>query len=370
MNDSKELATLEQVHQPASGSMVEVAASRQAQEVQAAMIIAKRFPRNHIDAHARIMKACKRLALAEQAMYSYPKGGKRITGPSIRLAEELARSWGNIDFGVVEMDQRDGESDVMAYCWDLETNTRQTKVFTVKHERHTNERTYALTDPREIYEMVANQGARRLRACILGIVPGDVTDEAVSACEATLKEGGGKPIAARTKAMAAAYDGMGVSREALEAKLGHKLEVTTETELVTLRQTYQGIRDGMQSVEAAFPQASNAPAEDSPPAGKIQVGKLKKAAEPEEPPPDQPDTDGPATASDKMRLELLIAARIQKVDAKPIMENMKKVVKWLAQTDDEQAIKNATHGQMDNWYDTCKAMTEEECKKALAGHIS
>ncbi|WP_256204362.1 hypothetical protein [Planococcus faecalis] len=31
------------------------------------------------------------------------------------------------------MEQRNGESIALAYAWDLETNTRQEKVFTVKH---------------------------------------------------------------------------------------------------------------------------------------------------------------------------------------------------------------------------------------------
>ena len=148
------------------GAGTEMMMSRQTQEVQAAMVIAQRFPRNVDASFARIMQNCKRKALAERAMYEYPRGGENVTGPSIRLAEMLAQNWGNIDFGIVELAQRPGESEVMSYCWDLETNTRQTKIFTVPHVRQTKKGAKALTDPRDIYEMVANQGARRLRACI------------------------------------------------------------------------------------------------------------------------------------------------------------------------------------------------------------
>ena len=150
------------------GGELAVAASRAAQEVQAAVFMAKRFPRDETRAFNSIMQSCKRAGLAEQALYAYPKGGTTVTGPSIRMAEVLARAWGNIDFGIKELDQQEGESSMMAYAWDLETNARQTKVFTVRHIRHTRKGQYALTDPREIYEMTANQGARRLRACILG----------------------------------------------------------------------------------------------------------------------------------------------------------------------------------------------------------
>ena len=76
-----------------------IATSRQAQEVQAQMVVAKRFPRNETLSISRVMAACNRLSLAESALYAYPRGGTTVSGPSIRLAESLARSWGNIDFG-------------------------------------------------------------------------------------------------------------------------------------------------------------------------------------------------------------------------------------------------------------------------------
>ena len=43
--------------------------SRQAQEVQAAMVVAKKFPRDEYDAIERIRRACQRATLAEQAVY-------------------------------------------------------------------------------------------------------------------------------------------------------------------------------------------------------------------------------------------------------------------------------------------------------------
>lgn len=70
-------------------------------------------------------------------MYEYPRGGTKVTGPSIRLAEAMAQNWGNLDYGLIELEQKAGESQVMAYAWDLETNTRQTIVFSVPHIRAT-----------------------------------------------------------------------------------------------------------------------------------------------------------------------------------------------------------------------------------------
>lgn len=114
---------------------MEAMTTRQAQEVQAAVMMAKRFPRDEYAAVDRILKSCERTSLAESALYEYPKGGQKVTGPSIRLAEAIAQAWGNMDSGVVELEQHNGFSTMMAYAWDLETNTRQTKIFTVRHER-------------------------------------------------------------------------------------------------------------------------------------------------------------------------------------------------------------------------------------------
>ena len=171
--EEKEKWTMYEVATQQSGEMVsrntqtEMMISRQAQEVQGAMVIAKRFPRDEVESFNRIMQSCKRKSLAESAMYEYPRGGTKVSGPSIRLAEAMAQNWGNIDFGITELEQKNGESQVMAYAWDLETNTRQVKIFSVPHVRGTKKGNVPLTDPRDVYEMVANQGARRLRSCIL-----------------------------------------------------------------------------------------------------------------------------------------------------------------------------------------------------------
>lgn len=225
-------------------TMMETAISRAAQEVQAAMVIAKKFPRDENAAYAKIMKACARNGLAEVACYAYPRGGTTVTGPSIRLAETLKMAWGNVESGIVELEQKSGESIVMSYAWDLETNSKETKIFTVKHERHTRQGVNKLTDPRDIYELVANQGARRLRACILAVIPGDVVDAAVEACDKTLKGDGKEPLADRARKMTVAFEGYGVTLPMIEARLGHKLDALIEQELVNLRKIYNAIKDG------------------------------------------------------------------------------------------------------------------------------
>ncbi|MEA4932590.1 MAG: hypothetical protein VB071_03235 [Lawsonibacter sp.] len=247
-----------------TNTTTEMAVSRQAQEVQAAMIVAKKFPRNEMDAINRVLRSCDRPSLAERAIYEYPKGGTSVTGPSIRLAEAMAQNWGNLDFGIVELDQKSGESTIMSYCWDLETNTRQTKIFTVPHIRQTKKGAQMLTDPRDIYEMVANQGARRLRACILGVIPGDVVDAALDACQKTLAGKSKLPLVDRVRKMVRAFqDDFGVPKEALEQYAGFKAEAFTEQTVVRLRGVYQSLKDGMASREQYF-DLSGVPAQEAP----------------------------------------------------------------------------------------------------------
>ena len=238
--EDSEIATRPQQPQ----ALVEVEQQRAIAEVQSAIILAKKFPRNQIQAMDRILTACQRPKLAEQALYSYSRGGTEITGPSIRLAEAIVQQWGNASFGIRELEQRNGESTVEAFAWDIETNTKQVKTFQVKHERHTKKGKYALEDPRDIYELTANQGARRLRACILGIIPGDVVEAAVAQCEETLRaKADTSPDALRK--LVDAFAAFKVTQLQIEKKIQRHLDAITPAQIVALRKIYNSLKDGM-----------------------------------------------------------------------------------------------------------------------------
>lgn len=280
---------------PAAGAAVEPESHRAIAEVQAAIMLAKRFPRDQVEATDRVLAACCRPTLAESAVYSYTRGGQEVTGPSIRLAEAIAQAWGNLQFGIRELSQAGGKSTVEAFAWDVETNTRQVKVFEVPHVRHTKQGTKLLTDPRDIYEMVANQGARRLRACILGVVPGDVVDAAVHQCESTLRtkvdvtpEG--------IRSLLAAFAEIGVTAEQIAQKIGHKVDSIVPAEIVRLRKIYRGIKDGYSTSEAEFPrlEAETAVAAKGP-AATAAAAAAAKAAGRKAAPRGDADESGAAT---------------------------------------------------------------------------
>lgn len=261
-------------------ALAEAMSSREAAEIQSAMVIAKRFPRDVIDAQTRITTSCRRISLAKRSMYAYPRGGKVVTGPSIRLAETIAQNWGNIVFGIKELEKRNGESTVMAFAWDLETNTRFDKVFNVKHWRDTEGGGKELTSERDIYEVAANQGARRLRSCILGIIPGDVTDAAVDECKKTLAGDSKEPLIDRVRKMVQVFADVGVTKEMIENRLRHNLEAVIEIELVDLRAIYQSLKDGFAPREEYF--------DLTPPKGSEPMQTGKSPIKPSEKAPEKP----------------------------------------------------------------------------------
>ena len=231
---------------------VTIEASRAVAEAQGKLVIAKNFPRDEVEAYAKAMEACKRKSLAEKATYSYPRAGSAISGPSIRLAEELARCWGNIDFGVKELSQKEGESEMQAYCWDMETNTISSQTFVVPHVIDTTSGPKKLTKHRDIYENNANMAGRRLRARILAVLPPDLVEAAVNECKKTLAGNNEIPLSDRIKKMAVAFEKFGVKTDVIEKRLERKLETMTADDLAEYIGIYNSLKDGNTSVSDWF----------------------------------------------------------------------------------------------------------------------
>src|ERR1700676_4757261 len=85
---------------PRAGQATMVEQARAIAEVRAAVMIAMDRPRDRTAAVAEMREVCGISALAERAFFRVPRGGEHVNGESIHLARELARVWGNIDFGV------------------------------------------------------------------------------------------------------------------------------------------------------------------------------------------------------------------------------------------------------------------------------
>ena len=226
--------------------------SRQMAEIQAQVIMAKKFPRDENAALIRIKKSCERKSLADQALFAYPRAGQTISGPSIRLLETVAQAWGNLDYGFREL-SNDGEwSEAEAYAWDLEANTMVRKRFKVKLEIAKKDKTVKkLTDPRDIYEHVANASMRRVRACLEGVIPKDVVEDAVVVVKLTMQSND-VPIQEVVKRLIYSFEKYGVSKDLLEKRLGHGVEAMIKDQVVEYGQIFNSIKDGMTKREDWF----------------------------------------------------------------------------------------------------------------------
>jgi hypothetical protein len=223
----------------------EAAVARATQEIQAALVIAQRFPRDEIRAKSRIIEACQRKELAEVAEYEYSRGGTRITGPTIDLLRAVANRWGNLRYGWSEVERRDGQSFVRCFAWDCQSNGQAERTFSVRHWRDTQGGGYALTDERDIYELLANMAARRVRACLEEVIDADVVSAAVEQCRATLKSGEKTPLADRAVKLLVPFAEFGVTQGMIELKLGNKLEAVSENQLASLRRIWKALKDGV-----------------------------------------------------------------------------------------------------------------------------
>lgn len=250
-----------------TGASSQALVQRESQEIQARMLVARNFPRDPIKAMDKIINAFTRPTLCEDAQYAYSKGGTDVQGLSIRAAEVLAQNWGNISCGVVELTRAGGQSECLAYATDLETGFHDEKRFFIKHWRDTKKGGYPITEERDIYEVVANYGARRKRACILAVIPSDVQEAAEHQIDVTLKTKI-EITPDSIKAIVEKFEPLGVNKEMIEKRIQRHLEAILPAQVLTLRRIYTSLKDGMSEVSAWFEAPASVPetGSDKPPA--------------------------------------------------------------------------------------------------------
>lgn len=231
---------------------VAIEASRAIAEAQGKLVIAKRFPRDESASYAKAMQVCANKRMAEKAFYSFPRGGQTVSGPTIRFAEELARCWGNIDYGIKELSQDDGKSEMQAYAWDLETNAQSVQNFTNPHMREQGKKMVMLTSQRDIYENNANMATRRLRSRILAILPSWFVDDAVEACKQTLAGNNEVPLSERIRKMVFQFSKIGVTQEQIEMRLNKKIDAMNADDFTDFVGIYNAVKNGESKISDWF----------------------------------------------------------------------------------------------------------------------
>lgn len=233
--------------------------TREIAEIQAKMILARNFPRDVNYCISLIKAECENRELAETAVYEFTRGTSVVRGASIRLVECVARHWGNIVSGMKELGTVGNRATVKAYCWDLQTNVFEEKIFEVELVRSTRNGSYELTDPRDKYEMMANMAARRKRSCMQAIIPKFVIDMAIEECQATLERNTAQDAGDVKEKMLAAFRKLcdWITTEHLAGVCGKEFEHLNAKDIVKLRNLYNAINDGFVKPEAAFGTEAN-----------------------------------------------------------------------------------------------------------------
>lgn len=294
---------------------VTIEAQRAVTEAQSKIQLAKMFPRNETDAFDKLMFACSHPGFAEEAFYSLPRGDKSISGPSIRLAEEIARLYGNFTYGHRELSRGNGKSEVEVFAWDVENNNYTSRQITVMHVQDTKGGSYALRSQADIDTRIANIASKQLRGRILSLIPKWMLSEAVGRCRQTLAGGQDKEQREqRVAALEARFATRNVDKQALERYLGHPLKLITDEEIADLFGVYTAIKEGSpvneffidpaaakdetaQKLEAAV-SGNQADAKKARSPRKVKDAPAQEAA-PEQPSPADEKTSPAEDASDK-----------------------------------------------------------------------
>jgi hypothetical protein len=237
-------------HQPQALAEMGTAAAiaRAQQEVQGAIIVAKRFPRNEDDCRAKLLKACKRTEFAEDAEYNFPRGDQDVAGPSVYLAREAARLWGNIQYGF-EVIRDDQETRMIrSFAWDMESNARTIQEDSFRKLIFRKKGGWVEPDERDLRELTNRRAAIGYRNCILQLIPSDYVNEACREANRTLQNKAAQDPDGERKKIVDAFAEMNVMPSKLEEIIGHKLAEASPPEIAKLRGIYKSIRDGNSTI--------------------------------------------------------------------------------------------------------------------------
>jgi hypothetical protein len=208
---------------------------------------------------------------ATECVYSVPRGGKAITGPSIRFAEMVLVAWGNIDVSTTIIRDDHVAAIVQGRAHDLETNV--SLAMEARRPVHKKRSKSAPDeDDKQLAVSVASSLARR--NVILAIVPKALWAGAYFAA-IDASTGDGTMEFKRIQAIEA-FAKLGASESQVLVALGRKgpEEINIE-DLRHLRGMYTAIRDKNLRLDDAL-----RPPEPERPRGRTETGNIPRSNHP------------------------------------------------------------------------------------------
>lgn len=235
--------------------------AREQHEIQAAIISAKKFPRDENACFLKTLKCFERPSVAEGATYNFRRGKGEVAGPSVQCAREIARCWGNLRYGFRVISDDGDKVQLKGFAFDLETNSfvEIEDLFAKKVQRKNRDTSvteWVTPDERDLRELTNKRGAIAVRNALLQILPSDFVDAALKQAAETCRAVAAKDLKVSKedtiRRLVVAFDEIGVSSEMLEKRLGHALSLITEDEIVDLKAVWKSIHDGNSTRDEQF----------------------------------------------------------------------------------------------------------------------
>lgn len=280
-------------------------------ETEAQIDCAHKYPRSV----ARFLKEAATLAtisqdVAESCIYTLPRDGKMIAGPSVRLAEIAASCYGNLHYGARIVDEEERQIVAQGVCWDIEKNVRVT--LEVKR-RIVGRNGRRFSD--DMVTVTGNAAASiALRNAVFRVIPRSYIN-AIYEHARRVAVGNAQTLATRRAQVLDRLQKIGVPTDRVLAKLDKRgVEDIGLEDLEILIGLGTSIKNGEQSIDALFPPVAPAPAAPSEDGKRIALkgarGKQNEKAPapqpespPAEPPTGQPSGDQPPWESEERERE-------------------------------------------------------------------
>jgi hypothetical protein len=301
---------------PASEAMIAQARA----QVEAACIMALRYPRDWDVVRDRLLKECRRPVFArgrepgKGAIYKKPIG-EGVRGLSVRFAEVAAQAAGHIHVNVLTLSESQEQRKVAVKVWDAQSmnsfEIEATIEKTIERKSIQKEQEFLRTRTNNrgqvLYVIQATEDdmlnkvnaavSKAYRNGVLRMIPGWLLDECWEVLEATSQKKDAEDPDTAKREIFDAFSKLGVGTDKIKLIVGHELDSVEPKELSDLRALYTAIKDGETTVHAVLESLhadANGESGDGKPSGQSKTESLKDrlkangAAKKQEPVKDEP----------------------------------------------------------------------------------
>ncbi len=203
---------------PAEVLSPSVAMVQQQVEIDVAIATAHRFPRSPTQFINRaISLATITPEIAASCEYAKPVGGQKVKGPSARLAEIVAATYGNIRIQARVISESSSQVTAQGVAHDLETNTAQSTEVTVSLLKRDGSR----VGPEQVATAHASACAKARRNATFLVVPLAIIQPIIARAR-EVAAGTAETLPARREAMLVWFESKGTKRSKILEWLGVK----------------------------------------------------------------------------------------------------------------------------------------------------